>query len=157
MLEKPYLIVRTDEEFALARRLIEEYAESLGCSPCLRNIELDMRSFPHPFAAPGGALLLTRPDGAGVVGIKKVDEGLAEMARLYVRPSFRGRKLGRILALGAIDQARQLDYKALRLYTLPEMKVALDLYRKLNFREIAPYGEHIIPGASYLEKNLADQ
>lgn len=96
-------------------------------------------------------------DGAGLVGIKKVDERLAEMARLYVRPGFRGRKIGRALALGAIDHARQLGYKALRLYTLPEMKVAPDLYRKLDFREIAPYGEHIIPGASYLQKILADQ
>jgi ribosomal protein S18 acetylase RimI-like enzyme len=158
MEEKTIVIAQAPEEIDQARRLIAEYAESLGCSPCLRNIEAELRDFPHPFAPPGGALLLARQEGqgVGVVGIKPVAERLAELARLYVCPEFRGRGLGRQLARGAIALAGQLGYAAIRLYTLPAMTAALALYQQLGFREIAPYGEHPISTAHYLEKSLDD-
>lgn len=150
------IVARTTGEINQARELILEYAHSLGCSPCLRNLEEEMLSFPHPFAAPTGALLLALEDGdgAGVVGIKKVGEKVAEMTRLYVRPRFRGRQLGKALARGGIELTRQLGYETIRLYTLPSMAVALALYRQLGFQDIEPYGEHHIPGAFYMEKRL---
>jgi ribosomal protein S18 acetylase RimI-like enzyme len=152
------ILVRTNREIDQARKLILEYAQSLGCSPCLRNLEEEMLGFPHPFAAPIGALLLTLADGAGagVVGIKKVGEKTAEMTRLYVRPRFRGRHLDRALARCGTEMARQLGYETIRLYTMPSMTVALALYRRLGFEDIAPYGEHHIPGAFYMEKRLGD-
>ncbi len=77
------------------------------------------------------------------------------MKRLYVRQGFRGKGLGRILSERVVADARQIGYKRLRLDTVePVMRGAVALYRKLGFREIAPYRENPIEGALYMELEL---
>lgn len=70
------------------------------------------------YAAPGGALLLARgEDGtpAGAVALRTVSPEICEMKRLYVRPTYRGRRtvagvsIGRALAEGIVDEARRRD------------------------------------------------
>jgi ribosomal protein S18 acetylase RimI-like enzyme len=77
------------------------------------------------------------------------------MKRLYVRPQFRGKGLGRALAERVIADARQISYKQLRLDTVePMMRAAVAMYRQLGFGEIAPYRENPIEGALYMELQL---
>jgi putative acetyltransferase len=72
-----------------------------------------------------------------------------------LRPQFRGKGLGRVLADRIIAEAREIGYLSIRLDTVePVMREAVAMYRKLGFREIAPYCKNPIAGALYMELQL---
>ena len=108
------------------------------------------------YAPPKGQIYLVFVDGelAGCVGMKPSDDSHAELKRLYVRPAFRGRNLGETLTRRIMDDARKAGYRYLRLDTLPGLKSALKLYRRLGFREIDPYYDCLVPGTIFMEIEL---
>jgi len=137
-----------------ARELFLEYAESLGFSLCFQNFEKELADLPGGYAPPTGRLLLAEYEGqlGGCVALHKLEEGICEMKRLYLRPQFRGKGLGRALADRIIAEAGQIGYVRIRLDTVePVMKDAVAMYRRLGFREIPPYCENPIAGALYME------
>lgn len=145
------------EQIAQARELFLEYANSLGFSLCFQSFDQELASLPGGYAPPHGCLLLATSSGqpAGCVALHKLQEDVCEMKRLYVRSQFRGKGLGRELAIKIIATARQLGYKKLRLDTVePKMKTAVAMYRQLGFREIPPYRPNPIAGALYMELQL---
>ncbi len=147
----------SSEQIAQARTLFLEYAQSLGMNLCFQNFEQELASLPGHYAPPDGRLLLAEYDGqlAGCVALHKWEEGVCEMKRLYLRPSFRGKGLGRVIAETILAQARNMGYQSIRLDTIePIMKDAVEMYRKLGFREIAPYRPNPIAGAMYMERQL---
>jgi len=137
-----------------ARELFLEYAQSLGFSLCFQNFDKELAGLPGDYSPPEGRLLLAEYDGqlAGCVALHKLEPSICEMKRLYLRPAFRGKRIGRILADRIIAEARHIGYQRMRLDTVePVMKDAVAMYRKLGFREIAPYCKNPIDGALYME------
>jgi GNAT superfamily N-acetyltransferase len=137
-----------------ARELFLEYARSLGFDLCFQNFEQELAGLPGDYAPPEGRLLLAECEGrlAACVALHKLDSDICEMKRLYLRHEFRGRGLGRALAERIIAEARQIGYRRMRLDTVePVMKDAVAMYRRLGFKEIAPYCTNPMPGALYME------
>ena len=144
-------------QIAAVRELFLEYANSLNFSLCFQSFEKELAGLPGDYAPPEGRLVLATLDSdpAGCVALHKLEEEICEMKRLYVRPAFRGKGLGRILAERVVADAKEIGYKRLRLDTVePVMRGAVAMYRKLGFREIAPYRSNPIEGALYMELEL---
>src|SRR4051812_41972198 len=141
------------DEVLMVRCLFEEYAASLGFDLCFQGFEKELAGLPGGYAPPEGRLLLALQDGqtAGCIALRPLEPGTCEMKRLYVRPAFRTHGIGRVLVDRVIEEARQTGYQHMRLDTLPSMVAALALYRRVGFREIAPYYENPVEGAVFLE------
>jgi ribosomal protein S18 acetylase RimI-like enzyme len=140
-----------------ARSLFLEYQESLGISLCFQNFDAEVASLPGAYSPPEGRLLLAfvGDQPAGCVALRKLEDGIGEMKRLWVRPAFRGTRLGRRLAEAVLSEAGAAGYRAVRLDTLPSMREAQALYVSLGFADIPPYNDHPIEGTRFMEKRLA--
>jgi len=151
------LIAAADtKQVGAARRLFREYADALGFDLCFQDFENELASLPGDYAPPTGRLLLAVEDSkpVGCVALRALDVGACEMKRLYVRPDYRGRGIGRQLAMVVIEAAKESGYERMRLDTVPWMTEAIRLYESLGFRDIPPYRPNPIPGARYLELKL---
>jgi GNAT superfamily N-acetyltransferase len=141
-------------EIAQVRELFLEYADTLGFDLCFQNFTQELASLPGDYVPPDGRLLLAEYEG-GLVGcgaFHKLEPGICEMKRLYLRPAVRGKGLGRALAEKLIAEARNVGYIRMRLDTVePLMKDAVALYRRLGFKKIEPYRANPIAGAMYME------
>lgn len=147
---------RNPSELSVAKVLIEEYAASLEIDLSFQDFREELERFPGEYAPPHGAVLLATESGepAGVGAVRDHGPRTCEMKRLYVRPAFRGRGLGRALSERLIRKARELGYARMRLDTLATMDAAIGLYLALGFREIPPYRFNPVPGARYFELAL---
>ncbi len=149
---------RTPAEMAEVRRLFREYEAFLQVDLCFQGFEDELSSLPGEYVPPQGALLLALDADkiVGCVALRRLEEGVCEMKRLFVRPPARGRGLGRRLAQRIIDVARQAGYSSMRLDTLDRLVEAMRLYESLGFRITGAYYENPIPGAVYWELDLRE-
>ena len=146
----------TVESYRLVAGLFREYAGSIGIDLCFQNFEEELASLPGDYAPPSGRLLLAR-DGAkiaGCVAMRPLGEGFCEMKRLFVRPAYLGKGIGRQLAMRVVEEASSAGYAAMRLDTLSTMTPAISLYTRLGFAPIPAYRFNPIEGALFFELPL---
>ncbi|GED69280.1 acetyltransferase CD1211 [Brevibacillus reuszeri] len=149
--------VTGENQYQQVRELFTEYVDSLGIDLSFQNIETELQSLPGEYAEPEGCILLAtyEEQTAGCVALRKIDEDVCEMKRLYVKPNYKGKGIGRELASSIIEEAKKRGYSYIRLDTLPTMGQAISLYSSLGFYEIEPYRFNPIQGTKYLELGLA--
>ena len=132
----------TDLQIAEARALFRDYEAWLDLDLCFQGFEDELRSLPGKYAAPDGRLLLAYQEEnlAGCIALRKLDDGVCEMKRLFVREDFRGQKIGVQLIERLIVDARKIGYLKMWLDTYPpKMAKAVSLYESHGFRAISPY------------------
>lgn len=150
----------SDDDLALTRSIFLEYASTLQVDLCFQDFERELADLPGEYGPPRGALLLAWVEGelAGCCALRPLDSSdytnAAEMKRLYVRPSFRGQGLGRLLTEGILDAARFANYSCVLLDTLDDMESARALYEDLGFYKIPPYYHNPYAGAHYLKVDI---
>jgi GNAT superfamily N-acetyltransferase len=147
----------TSEHLSAVRELFEQYACSLGFDLGFQDFAVEVENLPGDYAAPDGCILLARHSGriVGCVALRKWDNRICEMKRLFVTPEERGHGVGRLLAEAVIAHARQTGYESMRLDTLAPMQAANGLYASLGFQPIAPYRYNPIEGARFYELVLS--
>ncbi|HEY7616984.1 MAG TPA: GNAT family N-acetyltransferase [Terriglobales bacterium] len=151
------LSAESASQIAQAGELFLEYGQSLGFSLCFQSFDKELAGLPGDYAPPQGRLLLALHGSelAGCVALHQLEAQICEMKTLYLRPQFRSKGIGRALAERVIAEARAIGYTRMRLDTVePMMKDAVALYRRLGFKEIAPYRVNPIEGAMYMELRL---
>jgi ribosomal protein S18 acetylase RimI-like enzyme len=144
------------EEIPTVRELFNEYAAWLGIDLCFQGFTEELASLPGRYARPAGGLWLAveGQQVAGCIALRPLGEGRCELKRLYVRPAFRGRGVGRLLVERALVVASEVGHRFVCLDTLPSMAAAIALYRSLGFREIRPYYDNPVAGAVFLGREL---
>ena len=147
----------THSDIQEARQLFKEYEAGLGISLCFQNFDQELAGLPGDYAPPRGRLLLAREydQVMGCIALRPLAPAICEMKRLFVRPEYRDRGLGRVLVEAIIEEARKIGYTHLRLDTIADrMDRAVALYRSIGFVEIPPYTENPVDSATFMELDL---
>lgn len=139
-----------------AKKLFLEYAESLDFELCFQNFDNELAGLPGDYSPPEGRLYLALNENkpAGCIALRKFKDSVCEMKRLYVRPKFRGKNIGKKLVELLIEDAREIGYKKMVLDTVPSMQTAQKLYKSFGFHEIKPYRINPVKGAVFMELRL---
>jgi ribosomal protein S18 acetylase RimI-like enzyme len=147
----------TPDEVEEARTLFSEYAAGLGFSLCFQGFDKELSGLPGDYAPPSGRLLLAYDDEQllGCIALRRHDDVACEMKRLFLRPAARGKGAGRVLVDQILAAAREIGYQRMVLDTVPgTMDKAIELYRSIGFREIAPYYDSPVTGALFMDLEL---
>ena len=141
-------------DLAAVRDLFQDYWKAFGFTPCFQGFDTEVATLPGKYAPPTGRLLLARfnnpPDDqpAGCVALRAFDQTRGEMKRMFVRPAFRGHRIGEALLTTLINEARTIGYAELLADTIPGvMTTALAMYERHGFERIAPYSADTPCGA----------
>lgn len=130
------------EAQALVRAYVEEVAATFpqGFDPAA-SVSAD----PHELSPPHGVFLVVRDEdgtAVGCGGVKLLDPDTAEVKRMWLHPSVRGRGAGRALLAALEEAARGLGAREGRLDTNDLLDAAMGLYRGAGWREVPPYNDN---------------
>lgn len=106
--------------------------------------DLDYLDRPQEYIIDKGGFIFVatyKDNPVGVCALCKMDDPLYdyELAKLAVSGAARGKGIGTMLCMAAIDKARTMGAKALFLESNTLLKAAIHTYRKLGFKELDEY------------------
>lgn len=151
-----YTIPTNPAQLNDAVQLFNEYANSLDISLDFQNFQEELNIIHTMYGSPTGCLLLVYENELPIAcaAYRKIEEGICELKRMYIKPEFRRMQIGQTLLIKLSNKATMNGYQLMRLDTLDTMLPALHLYRKNGFYEIPAYCHNPNEGVVYMEKKL---
>ena len=148
--------VKTPEQLGEIKKLFLEYETWLDFDLQFQDFEKEVASLPGKYAPPLGAIFLALSDqnSAGCIALRPIKENICEMKRFFVRAQFRGKGIGKKLAIANIDKAGEIGYAKMCLDTHNSFQAAIGIYKKLGFKKTLPYYYNPMPDVSYWELDL---
>lgn len=149
-------IATLPEDFEQAQLLFQEYSQWLGIDLCFQHFEKELQELPVMYGPPRGILLLCQKHRQPVacVGVRAIDDHVAELKRMYVQPSYRKMGIAQDMLNAALEFAVMAGYEKIRLDTLESMLPAMSLYEKNGFVKIPAYYFNPEENAVYYEKDI---
>jgi len=146
---------QSSDVMSSVQTLFREYSASLDVEFCRKEVDGELAGLGTD-KAPLRIYLAEDGDTlAGCIALKQLESGAGELARLFVRPEFRKKGVGRMLVDHAEREAASLGMPMIVLHTFEGWQAALALYRALGYDEIPPYQEIDFEGIVWLGKALA--
>ncbi|MFT4733947.1 MAG: putative acetyltransferase [Algoriphagus sp.] len=144
-------------EIEKVRALFEAYVKELDVDLCFQNFAGEMENLPGVYAEPHGSIFVLDNEKSllvGAVAVKKLEDGICEMKRLYIEPNARKSGFGKKMALAIMKDAKNKGYKTMKLDTLERLKPAIEIYESLGFVSTKPYNFNPENTVLYFEKAL---
>ncbi|MDE7266718.1 MAG: GNAT family N-acetyltransferase [Lachnospiraceae bacterium] len=122
----------------------------------IQNYDAELEHLEIKYGQPYGRLYIAYCDEklAGCIGLRKIDAQNCEMKRLYVRPEFRGKRIGNQLVQKIINDAKKIGYSHMLLDTLPFLQSAIHMYKQYGFYEIPSYNNSPMDTLIYMRLDL---
>jgi ribosomal protein S18 acetylase RimI-like enzyme len=153
-------IIEEGKELDVIRDLFRAYEKELDEDICFQSFDEELKDPLKKYGPPSGDLILAywEDEIAGCIALAKMkDAGACEMKRLYVKPSFRKNKIGRLLVEDLLSSAKEKNYKKMRLDTFLKLQAAVHLYQQFGFENISAYYNNPLPGCSVYGKKFVRQ
>lgn len=148
--------ISSHQDLEDVKQLFREYIEFLQVNLDFQDFENELAKLPAKYAEPEGAIFLAKVNDqpAGCIALWKLEEGVCEMKRLFVKPEFQGLGLGKMLANRLMEEAKIKGYQTMKLDTLKRLQSANYLYAAMGFSETQAYNFNPEPDIVYFEKEL---
>lgn len=145
-------IIFGNEKISEVVKIFAEYKAELNLDLSFQPADDSAENILKRYGEPAGKIFLATVDEkiAGCVAFHKMNfEKSCELKRLFVKPEYRGLKLGKKLLAKAIDEAKKIGYKKIYLDTLSTLENACRLYEKFGFKKIDAYYENPLKNVVY--------
>ena len=111
----------------------------------------ELEHLQEKYGAPEGAIYILTADGTdiGCIALRKIDDVVCEVKRVFLQMPYRGKGLGRLMMEQVIGDARRAGYREMVLDTLPIMTGACGLYDRMGFLPTEKYNDNPLPYAIY--------
>lgn len=133
----------TNDDTAAIRAVLVAVLAEYGLVPDPEGVDADLDDIERNYFARGGWFRVVELPGgdsrgriAGCAGMYPLDTEDVEVRKMYLLPELRGLGIGRRMLNEAIDDARRLGYRRVRLETASVLKEAIALYRSAGFRRV---------------------
>ncbi len=146
----------TFEDYEAVKKVFIEYQEFLNVDLCFQNFDKELNNLAAIYQAPKGVIFLAkiRNEVVGCVALKPIEINNCEMKRLYVKPEYRGKNIGKQFIEKLLKFAKEQKYDKMKLDTLTTLTEALKLYKNYSFTETKPYVYNPLSNVLYFEKDL---